>query len=280
MDRWTGRTALVTGASRGLGVHMARALARQGVHLALTARSADALEEVGEEIRAEGVEVAVVPADLSVPDEAAALVEEVEQALGPVDVLVSNAGVSHAAPYGEIGPDVLERTVGVNLLAPMLLARAVLPGMLERGRGHIVNVSSLAGKIGFPFQTPYAATKAGLIMLTHSLRTELVDAPVGVSVVCPGFVEREGMYARKVGGSESASGSSMTTTPERVADAVLRCIRDDVPEVVVNPLPVRPLTVLTEMAPGLVPRVHRWFGTFRLGRAVSEKRREEEDDSG
>lgn len=264
MKELRGRNAIVTGASRGIGVHIARALALEGVNLALAARSVDALDEVREVARSLGVEAVGIPTDLAESEQIEALAERAERELGPVDILVNNAGIEFTAPYEDYPRKNLSAIVSVNLLAPMLLARAVLPGMLARGRGHVVSVSSLAGKLGFPRQTPYAATKAGLIMFTHSLRAELVDEPVGVSVICPGFVAGDGMYARRNDGEEAPM-LMKPTTPGKVVAAVIRAIKRDTAERIVNPLPMRPMAVLRELAPGIAPHVHKAIGMTDFG---------------
>lgn len=269
-----GRTAILTGASRGLGVHIARGLARKGIHLALAARSADALDGVRDEVRALGVRAVAVPTDLADPAQVDALAEAAERALGPADILVNNAGVEHTAPFDSYPLEKLTTAVTVNLLAAMRLARAVLPGMVARGRGHIVNMASLAGKIGLPYQTPYAATKAGLVMFTHSLRAELVDEPVGTSVICPGYVADAGMYARRAEERGSAPALLAPTTPARVVDAVITAIERDDAERIVNPLPMRPLTVLREIMPGIAPHVHKAVGSTGYSRRLATERSE------
>ena len=264
------RNAILTGASRGLGVHLARALAREGVNLALAARSADALDEVRKEAVSLGVNAVSIPTDLAETEQVKALAEEAERRLGAVDILVNNAGVQLTSPFEDYRPERMELAVKVNLLAPMLLTRAVLPGMLARGRGQVVNMSSLAGKIGLPFSVAYSATKAGLVMFTHSLRVELADTPVGVSVVCPGFVAEDGMYARNAARAGSASGLLKPTTPKKVTRAVIRAIRRDVAEQIVNPIPPRPLSVLRQIFPGSTPLLHRILGTTRFARNLAE----------
>jgi short-subunit dehydrogenase len=141
--------------------------------------------------------------------------------------------------------------------------------MLLRERGHIVQVASLAGKGGFPFQAPYAATKAALVMFTHTLRTELVDSPVGCSVVCPGFVSDTGMYAEM----ERTSGVSASrllgvSKPEKVAEAVIKAIKTDASELIVNPSPMRPILALAQLFPDTAPRVMKTFGVMKLARRV------------
>lgn len=272
MKELRGRNAIVTGASRGLGVHIARALAREGVNLALAARSADALENVRREALSHGVDAADIPTDLAETEQIERLAEEAERSLGPVDILVNNAGVELTAPYEEYPREDIETAVRVNLLAAMLLTRAVLPGMLSRGRGHIVNMSSLAGKIGLPFQTPYGTTKAGLIMFTHSLRVELRDKPVGVSVICPGFVAGDGMYARIEERGESAPAFLKPTTVDKVVAAVMGAIRKDSAERIVNPLPARLLSTLSEVMPWITPYIHEMTGSVEFARGVASER--------
>lgn len=272
MTELQGRNAIVTGASKGLGVHLAGALAREEVNLALVARSEDALEEVRSKISTYGAEVVTIPTDLTIPLDIEKLAQKTEQKLGSVDILVNNAGVEFMAPYEKCMPEDIDTTVNVNLLAPMLLTRAVLPGMLDRECGHIVNISSLAGKIGLPFQTPYAGTKAGLIMFSHSLRTELIDKPVGVSVVCPGFVSDSGMFARQTKNSVDVPMTLKPTTPDKVVDAVIKAIRQDLAELTVNPMPIRPVSILREVFTGITPYIHKLFGVTEFVRELSDKR--------
>lgn len=264
MRQLDGRTGLVTGASRGLGRRIARELALEGMNLVLAARTAEALEDAAEELRGEGARAVVVTADLARREDVEALTERAEEALGGVDLLVNNAGIMSPAFHHRRSPEEIEGAVQVNLVAPMVLARLLLPGMLERGRGHVVNLSSLAGKSGPPFETVYGATKAGLIGFTQSLRRELRGSGVGASVICPGYVSGPGMYEDAVEetGVEAPPWIGRTT-PEAVARAVVRAVRRDLPEVIVNSVPVRPLLALSELSPSLGDRVARALDMFR-----------------
>lgn len=265
MVRLEGRTALVTGASRGLGRHMARALADEGMELALAARSEEGLRAAADEVRERGPEAVVLPADLSDRDEVKRLARRAEETLDGVDVLVNNAGVTETASFHGRDPDAIALAVEVNLLAPMLLARHLLPGMVERGRGHVVNVSSLAGKAGPPYEAVYGGTKAGLVGFTQSLRREYRGTGVGASVICPGYVSGAGMYADAVEETGVQASRAMgTSTPEEVAAAVVRSIREDAPEVIVSPMPVRPLLALSEVSPRLGEWLGRRLGLFRV----------------
>jgi short-subunit dehydrogenase len=267
-----GGVALVTGASSGLGVHIARALAGEGMDVAVSGRREDALAEVAAELRTLGVRAEPLRADLTDHTAPAALADRVEEAIGPVDVLVNNAGVEITSAFDRYEPAELEAVVALNLTAPMLLTHSVLPSMLGRGRGHVVFISSLAGKYAPPFQAPYAATKAGLLRLTQSLRIEYADRPVGFSAVCPGFTVGGGMYDQLVEEGLRPNRLMGETTADRVVAGVLRAIRRDRPVVIETGAPVRPLLALGELAPRLpewlAPRtgVSRLFGSVAAGR--------------
>ena len=167
MQDLIGTNALVTGASGGIGPHIVRALARAGVNVAVSGRRADALEALVAELGTTAVRAEAVPADLGDPRDAEPLIERAESQLGPIDVLINNAGVEFAAAFESQPPEELRATIEINLCAPLLLTRRVLPGMLERGRGHVVFIASLAGKAPTPYEAVYAASKAGLIGLTR-----------------------------------------------------------------------------------------------------------------
>jgi len=136
-----GQTAMITGASRGLGVYMARKLAAKGVNLVLAARSADALEDVSAQIRTLGVKAIAVPTDVTVRSELEYLVYRATEEFGPIDLLVNNAGIECTSRYELLTLDEIQQALEVNLTAPMILTRLVLPAMLERDRGHIVNIA-------------------------------------------------------------------------------------------------------------------------------------------
>ncbi len=269
VDQLRGRIALVTGASGGIGTHIARRLAREGADVVVSGRREAELQAVAAELRELGVRSAAVAVDLSDPDGVDALLNGAEAALGPLDVLVNNAGVESIGAFTSYARDELTRMIAVNLTAPMLLAHRLTPGMLERGRGHVVFIASLAGKVGPAYNEPYAATKAGLIGLTQSLRAEYRDAPIGFSVVCPGFVAGDGMYARMAADGHRSNRLMGQTSTAKVADAVVRAIREDHGEIVESGAPVRPLLALAQLAPGLAERLAARVGATELFRAVA-----------
>jgi short-subunit dehydrogenase len=265
-----GTTAVVTGASRGIGVHIARALVKEGVNVSLAARTRAQLEIVRTDMAALGVKALATKCDVTNADDRARLLERTEAELGPVDILINNAGVETVARFERADEEDLVRTIDVNLVSAMLLTRAVVPGMLERKRGHVVNIASGAGKAGVPFAVAYATSKHGLVGLTNSLRCEFHKSPVGFSVVCPGFVSDTGMYARWEDQGAKAPKIAGRSSPEKVADMVISCIRKNRAEVMVNTPPLRPIVVLLNIAPGLTPRVMKLFGYHRTFERITD----------
>jgi short-subunit dehydrogenase len=215
------RSALVTGASSGIGLATAIALRQRGVRVRATGRAVGALDRLAKECGAD-----VLAADLAQIGEADRLAEWA----GSVDLLVNNAGFGWAGPFAEIEPTRMDELLRVNLAAPIRLATLLVPGMVQRGVGHVVNVASIAGHVGVRFEAVYAATKAGLIAFSDSLRYELAGSGIGVSVVSPGavrtpFFEREGRrYDRAF---------PRPVATERVAAAILEAVEHDRPQVFV-----------------------------------------------
>jgi short-subunit dehydrogenase len=265
-----GRNVVLTGASHGIGLHIADALARAGANLLLAARSADELAGVAERARERGVQAVAVPTDVALSDQRLALIERAQAELGSIDVLVNNAAVESVGPFDTVSPEQLEREVAVNLLAPMALTRLVLPGMLDRGSGHLVNISSLAGLVAPSHAEGYAATKAGLIGFTRSLRREYRGRGVGFSVVCPGFVA-EGMWARHANLGVRAPQLVGVIKVEKVADAVVSAIVDGSSELVVTPRPMRPLLAAAALSPSFADWVYRFSGAAGLYREMSQR---------
>ncbi len=267
-----GRTAILTGASKGLGVYVARALAKEGTNLVLAARSVSALEAVREEVERLGVSAIAVPTDVGDRSALESLVERSQSEFGAIDILVNNAGIELTLAYHKLRPEEIEEMVRVNLIAPMHLTWLVLPGMLERGKGHIVNMSSLAGKAGPAYEEPYGATKAGLIGFTQSLRGTYRRHGVSTSVVCPGFVE-DGMYAKtKQEFGVEAPRRLGVSKPEAVARGVIRAIKKDLPEVIVNPGPIRWLLAASAMSPSLGEWILERTGAHAVFRKVAKLR--------
>ena len=231
-----GDTALVTGASRGLGVHIARALAQRGMNMVLAARSAAGLETTAQEFRGLGVEVLTVPTDVGNADATATLVAAAIQKFGRIDVLINNAGIDTPLAFDQRTVAEIGETVQINLVAPIVLCRQVLPHMLRAGRGHIVNVASIAGVMSSPYEDLYVATKHGLVGFTRSLRLSAQDLkwPVSASALCPGFMDDAGMFeSMKQNHGAKAPRAVGSMKAEVLGPATIRAIENDLPDVLV-----------------------------------------------
>ena len=183
-----GEVAVVTGASSGLGAEMARQLAKAGWKVGLTARRADELEAVAATIRSGGGAAFVAPADSADPVASRAAFDSIVEALGPVDLLIANAGVGIGFTARDFSAESFDRMLRVNLSSVAHAIEAVLPSMMERRRGQIVGISSLAAFRGFPGSAGYCSTKAGLSALLEGLRPELERSGIAVTTVHPGYV--------------------------------------------------------------------------------------------
>ena len=243
-----GRRVLLTGASRGIGAALANAFAARGAELSLVARASDQLDQVAKDTGG-----TAYPCDLSSLDNLPSLVESV----GPVDVLVNNAGIANVGWYLDRTQDEIDQMMTVNLLAPMRLCRLVLPGMVERGRGQVVNVSSMAAVIAPPGLATYSASKAGLSHFTAGLRADLRDHPITFTTVTLASVSTEmDDEARSYGPlrqlSEKSKGRDITPM-DAFVKAVLKGIEGDHSEVRV-PRSMAPLAAMAN-APRKVGRL-------------------------
>jgi short-subunit dehydrogenase len=262
------RTAIVTGASRGIGPHIARALAEAGYTLVLTARSRAELENVARDIPT----AVALTADLTSTADVDQLALVAESALGHVDVIVNNAGGDLQLEFDAMSWPENEAILRVNLQAPMQLTHRLLPGMLARGRGHVVNISSIAGHVAFPYTEVYAAAKEGLIGFTRVLRSDYRDRGVSASVLVLGAIRGAGQGQRTADELGLPLPKAWTTPAEAVARKVLRAIDKDVAEMVVMPGPGRLLKALLDLFPGLGPAMNRRSGSTATMRRVVEHR--------
>ncbi|HTZ74376.1 MAG TPA: SDR family NAD(P)-dependent oxidoreductase [Candidatus Aquilonibacter sp.] len=185
-----GKVALITGASRGIGLAVAQRLAALGASLALIARDGNRLDAVAKRLQSR-TKVAPIAADLTHPDEVASLVPKTENILGPIEILINNAGIGAFAPIQEASESDWDAILDTNLKAVFLLTRAVAPGMVRRRSGHIVNIASLAGKNAFAGGSIYCASKWGLLGLTQCAAEDLRSHGIRVSAICPGSVATE-----------------------------------------------------------------------------------------
>ena len=257
-----GRTALVTGASGGLGQAIARALARRGASVVLTARRAEVLEPLAAELGGRAV-----ACDLS--DRGA--LERLVGAAGPVDVLVANAGIPGSGRIDSFSVEQIDRALDVNLRAPIILTRLLVDGMAARGGGHIVFMSSLNGKSAPPGTPIYAATKFGLRGFAQSLRQDLRPAGIGVSAIFPGFIRDAGLFHDA---GVKLPAYVRTKAPDDVGRAVVDAIEKDRAEVDVAPLTMKIGTVLGGLAPDAAAIVQRRLGAAQLSSQFASGQRD------
>src|SRR5262249_20917069 len=249
--------ALVTGATGGIGQAIARALHRAGAQLIVSGRRADALAPLANETGAR-----VVLADLA--DRAS--VARCMQEAGPIDVLVANAALPASGLLREFDTEQIDRALDVNLRAPIVMARAAAAGMLERGRGQIVFISSISGKVASLGTSLYSATKFGLRGFSLGLREDLHGTGVGVTTIFPGFIRDAGMFADTKVQLPRGAG---TRSPEDVADAVLRALRDDPAEITVAAIEQSLGALLAGVSPPPVGSVQRMLGGGKIAAEIA-----------
>jgi short-subunit dehydrogenase len=258
-----GATVLLTGASGGIGQAIAHALDARGARLLLSGRRADVLEGLKDGL---GGPAEILPIDLAERGAAIALAERA----GPVDVLVNNAALPASGLYDSFSSNEIERALDVNLDAPIQLTRALAPQMVERGRGHLVFISSLSGKAASVGSSIYSATKFGMRGYAAGLREDLHGTGVGVTVVYPGFIEEAGMFAEA--NVELPKGVG-TRTPGHVAGAVVKGIEYGRPELEVAPLAMRAGTFVATVAPVTTARIQRRLGAAEVSSKMAHGQR-------
>ncbi len=223
MPFWSGKRALITGASGGIGAAIARRLAREGIKTALTARRIERLETLAAEITRQGGEALIVPADLSLATARIELAHQVGARWGGVDLLINNAGFGLGAPFAQMRWKTMQAMVGVNITAPVHLTRLFLPGMLARSEGWIINIASIAGDIPGPPLSLYCATKAMVQAFSEALYRELQGSGVHVGMVNPGPVATE--FWATASGWQERRWRHFGVSAERVAEATWWTIR-------------------------------------------------------
>lgn len=256
-----GRAVLLTGATGGLGRAIAAALAARGARLVLSSRRESELAELAAEVPGTGHRTVV--SDLAEPGAALRVLD----AAGEIDVLVANAGLPASGRLQGFSAEQIARALRVNLEAPILMAHTLLGPMLERGRGHLVFVSSLNGKVATARSSLYSATKFGLRGFALGMREDLRGSPVSASVVMPGTIRDAGMFADT--GARMPPGMG-TSSPEEVAAGVIRAIVRDRAEVEVAPRVQRVLTNFAARRPDLAGRIARRTGAVKVADAVAD----------
>jgi 3-oxoacyl-[acyl-carrier protein] reductase len=212
-DSLSGQVALITGASRGIGLAIARRLGEMGARVSLCARSREKLEEAVSSLRGSGIEALALPADVTQEGQISSVVLNTQQKMGPIDILVNNAGIGIFGRFHEQTEADWDAVLGTNLKSAFLMSRAVAPEMIRRKTGHIINISSLAGKNTFANGAIYCASKWGLLGLSGCMAEDLRAHGVRVSAICPGSVNTE--FSPHTG-----KDASKMLQPEDVAHAV------------------------------------------------------------
>lgn len=259
-----GQVVLITGASTGIGRAAAVAFAREGSRIVLAARRQDKLDEAAREVEAAGGRARAVVADVVIQADVQKAVQAATD-LGGLHILVNNAGIGYFGTVEETPPDVFRRLLDVNLMGTMYGIWQALPIMRRQGRGHIINVASVAGKRGSPANGAYCATKFALVGLSESLRVELAGSGIDVSVICPVATDTEFF---EVAGRHSPrprrQHAGPVQTAEHVARTIVRCAKSPRPEV----MPFRPariMVAINAIAPRLADRIMLLYRNRMLG---------------
>jgi len=260
--QWGGATAVVTGASRGIGAAVARAAAREGATVGLIARDRADLDSVLASCDGRG---AVAVADVADPDALAGALAQLEAEIGPPDILVANAGIGQYGAFADISAEEVERVIRVNVLGVTHAIRLVVPGMIQRRKGHIVTLGSIAGRIGSPFEAVYSASKFANVGLTEALVVELEPYGIGVSMVNPGPVATHFGEAR---GHPYDRKRPKAVPAEQVAKAVIDAVTGDKHEQYV-PSSFRGAVVTRH----LLPPLFRWGTKQSFTQELAEDRR-------
>lgn len=258
------KVVVVTGGSRGLGLVISRALVGRGARLAICARDADRLERARAELAALGGRVIALPCDITDPAQLERFVAGVERELGPIDVLVNNAGVIQVGPMEVMKLVDYQQAMATHFWGPLQLMLAVIPGMLQRGGGRIVNIASIGGKLPAPHLLPYTASKFALVGLSEGMHVELAKHGIRVTTVVPGLM-RTGSPVNATFKAKHraeyawfAAGASLRLTSmqaERAARQIIDALRYATPEVVLS-VQAKLATKLFALAPAVMQRVN------------------------
>jgi NAD(P)-dependent dehydrogenase (short-subunit alcohol dehydrogenase family) len=260
-----GRVAAITGGSAGIGLACAERFSEAGMRVALLARRADRLREACDRIARRGGEAVAVTGDVTSERDVAALVDRSLAAFGRLDVLLCNAGVGYHGALEDSGTDIASRLLAVNVLGTFSAIRAALPVFQRAGRGHVVIVSSIAGRRGIGYMSAYSATKFAQVGLAEALRVELAGSGIDVSLVYPVSTETEFLDAMRRDYGIGIEGKGPRQSAAAVADAVHDCLLSRAVEV----YPYRRarwLAIASIVAPGLADRLVRKYGRKRDGR--------------
>ena len=257
-----GTAAAITGASSGIGLAIARALAREGATVTLGARRAERLQQAVESIRTAGGAAEAVPMDVTSEADVQRLVDRAHAAAGRLDIMVCNAGFGYYGTVEQTSPEVMQRMMDVNFMGTFLGARAAIPIFRRQGHGHLIVISSIVGRRGIAQMSGYSATKAAQVGFVEALRTEFVGTDIHASVVLPVSTETEFREAMSRDYGHSIKGLGPKQSADTVAAAVLRCLRHPAAEVYPH-AKSRGLTIINALAPGFADGLVRKYGRRR-----------------
>jgi short-subunit dehydrogenase len=267
MKNIAGKAVVLTGASGGIGEFIARALAKEGATVVGVSRSQAGLEQICAEVDALGGKGISIPFDISQLEQLPILVEKIEAIAGSVDILINNAAIEKFRPFQNYALEDIQSILLLNLQAPMELTRLLLPGMIERNSGHIVNISSGAGKKGAPFNSVYSASKAGLINWSEGIRHELANTDVGVSAICPGCTNAGMFLALDI----PVPNGARITEPSEVADVVIQAIKQNRKEVILDSFAVKVFYALSQLSPDFGDSMIQKSGVVETNRNCARK---------
>ncbi len=261
----SGRVAAITGASSGIGLAVAKHLARERVAVVIGARRADRLEQAVAEIRNAGGKAESVVMDVTIEDDVQRMVKQAQTAFGRLDIMICNAGFGYYGTVEETPPAIMQRMMDVNFMGTFYGARAALPVFRAQHNGHLIIVSSIVGQRGIALMSGYSATKSAQVGFAESLRAEFHGSNIAVSVVFPVSTETEFRSAMQRDYGYSVSGLGPKQSVDAVASAIVACVRSPKAEVYPH-ASSRALTVVNALAPGLTDKVVRKYGRRREGR--------------
>ena len=260
MGRWNNQIVWVTGASSGIGKACAESWARRGATVVLSARKAETLDAVASPLRDNGADVHVVTLDLSNSDSLQAVAQHVEEKIGPVDVMVHCGGISQRSKAIETALDVDRRVMEIDYFGTLALTKALLPGMVKRGSGHFVVVTSLMGLFSSPLRSGYCGAKHALHGFFESLRAEHHDDGLKVTMVCPGFIRTNISLNAVVGdGSQQGTMDAKTgagMTAEQCAERMVKAVERNKAEVLIGRYEIL-AAYIKRLSPALLRRIVR-----------------------
>ncbi|WP_414582917.1 SDR family NAD(P)-dependent oxidoreductase [Scytonema sp. PCC 10023] len=275
MKTIAGKTVVLTGASGGIGVFMARTLAKEQATIVGVSRSKESLEKICSELEMIGNTCISIPFDISNLEELPVLVQQIHELVSPIDILINNAAIGKFQPFQNYTLEDIQSILKTNLLAPMELSRLILPSLINRNSGHIVNIASTSGKMGEPYNSIYSASKAGMIMWSNAIRQELAGTNVGVSVVCPGYVSA-GM---SLDFGLRPPSLAHVSRPIDVANAVIKAIKKNQGEVMLDGVLTRLLFSNLQLFPNFRDSIDRWIGLTNLNRTCLENQMRDENST-